>query len=219
MLRKKRGLAAGLAAIILGCAALIPADVFAQNGKRGGGKAEECESFAYDGVAEVYLGQYCSRGSHVESLKDHVQYDVFKVYDEGIVQEWSSLSNPQFICCMPRGGDGGIEKVDVRIKASIIGAYPDAAEKALFDAFDIGFRASKRIVQEVWALGPSDGGANSREFYYRTGTHRHAVRLVHERYSNWDGLLWSETYCVFVELPDVCIETIDGGVNPQTKAP
>lgn len=58
----------------------------------------------YDGNLEIYLGSYIVENNNESKLRDNYrEWDSYKVYNQGITQTWSWLSNPHFMISIARG--------------------------------------------------------------------------------------------------------------------
>lgn len=166
--------------------------------------------FEYNGIDEVLLGQFDIADENDIALMDNYrEYDTFKVYNQGITKTWNWLSNPYFIISIAKGASyQGSRTVSATISGSINGNVPSKAKNPIFQAFGISASGTKTISEEVKFSGPS-GKARTRNFYYKRGTHRHAVKIVQEHRSNWDGLLWTKTYYGSVDVPAILSYSVD----------
>ncbi|MGG0667226.1 hypothetical protein ABE073_01620 [Lederbergia citrisecunda] len=159
----------------------------------------------YDGKTEVLLGylQPINTSADGSSTMDYREYDTWKVYDQGIIQSWSYLSNPYFIKSIARGMVyEKTTEVSATISATYEGSYPSAAKSAINAAFKLSGSGTKKVTEKVTFSGP-DAGYNSRDFYYQHGRHTNQIRIVQEHRSNWDGILWTKTYYGTVGDPKI----------------
>lgn len=165
----------------------------------------------YNGETEVLLGYYIPK-KFVEGeiqVADYREYDLWKVYDQGITKSWSYLSNPYFIKSIARGMTYEKSKeISTTITASYDGAFPKASKSAINSAFKISGSGTKKVVEKVTLSGPGKG-YSSRDFYYKKGRHTHKVKIVQEHKSNWDGLLWKKTHYASVGVPAVKTYSVD----------
>lgn len=136
-------------------------------------------------------------------LRDYREYDTYKVYDQGITKKWNWLSKPYFVISVAKGASYSVSKtVTATISGSISGNYPSGAKSSILNAFGMNASGSKSVSVKITLSGPS-GNASSRDFYYRKGTHRHSVKVVQEHRSNWDGVQWTKTFNVYVDVPAI----------------
>lgn len=192
-----------LAMMMLITTMVVSTSLFAQE-KTNDVNVRQGELFEYNGVDEVYLGKFNSANAELALLRDNYrEYDTYEVYDQGITSKWSWLSNPYFIISIAKGASyQGSRTVTATISGNISGNFPSGAEKSIFDAFGISASGSKTVSETVCSSGPT-GSARTRDFYYQKGTHKHSVKVVQEHRSNWDGLLWTKTYYVSVDVPAI----------------
>lgn len=200
---KQKMFATVLAMMMLMTTMVVPTSVFAQE-KTNDISMRQCELFEYNGVDEVYLGAFDSIDEEQALLRDNYRgYDTYKVYDQGITSKWNWLSNPYFIISVAKGASYESSRtVTATISGNISGNFPSGAKRSIFNAFGISASGSKTISERVYFSGPS-GNARTRDFYYQKGTHKHSVKVVQEHRSNWDGLLWTKTYYVSVNVPAI----------------
>lgn len=159
------------------------------------------DGFMYDGVTEVLLGEYIE--NDIMPIDNYVEYDTYKVYDQGIIKTWSYLSNPYFIRSIARGMTyQKSQTVSATVSASFSGTYPTAAESAMRKAFNLSSSGTKTVTETIQLSGPGKG-YSSRDFYYKKGRHTHKVKIVKERQSNWDGVLSTKTYYAEVGEPAI----------------
>lgn len=197
---KKKIFAVNLAIVILVISVLTPVNIFAQGTES---DIRDCETFNYNGVDEVYLGEFDTLSTETTLLRDYREYDTYKVYDQGITTKWSWLSNPYFIISIAKGASyESSREISATISGSISGDFPSGAKTSIFNAFGISASGSKKVSETVKFSGPS-GNFSTRDFYYQKGTHRHSVKVVQEHRSNWDGILWTKTYYVSVNVPAI----------------
>jgi hypothetical protein len=182
---------------------VVPTSVFAQE-KKNDVNMRQGESFEYNGVDEVYLGAFNSADAEPTLLRgNYREYDTYKVYDQGITSKWNWLSNPYFIISIAKGASYESSRtVTATISGNISGNFPSGAKKSIFNAFGISVSGSKTVSEKVYFSGPT-GSASTRDFYYQKGTHKHSVKVVQEHRSNWDGVLWTKTYYVSVNVPAI----------------
>lgn len=164
----------------------------------------------YDGKHEVLLGYYEPvQNSGKSKPQDYREYDVWYVYDQGITQSWSYLSNPYFIISVARGMEYEESKeVSSTFTASYGTNIPSAAKSSVNEAFELSSSGTKKVTVRVKLSGP-DAGYSSRDFYYKNGRHTHAVRIVQEHRSNWDGKLWTKEYSSTVGVPAIYHYSVD----------
>lgn len=201
MLRKK--MFSKVLVIMLLITIVVPTNVFAQE-RTDDFNIKNRELFSYNGANEVYLGAFNSVDEEQILLRDNYrEFDTYKVYDQGITSKWNWLSNPYFIISIAKGASYERSRtVTATISGKISGNFPSGAKKSIFNAFGISASGSKTISETVRFSGPS-GNARTRDFYYQKGTHKHSVKVVQEHRSNWDGVLWTKTYYVSVNVPAI----------------
>lgn len=201
MLRKK--MFSKVLVIMLLITIVVPTNVFAQE-RTDDVNIKNSELFSYNGANEVYLGAFNSVDEEQILLRDNYrEFDTYKVYDQGITSKWNWLSNPYFIISIAKGASyTGSRIVTATISGKISGNFPSGAKNSIFNAFGISASGSKTISETVHFSGPS-GNARTRDFYYQKGTHKHSVKVVQEHRSNWDGVLWTKTYYVSVNVPAI----------------
>lgn len=201
MLRKK--MFSTVLMIMLLITIVVPTNVFAQD-SMDDVNIKNRELFPYNGSNEVYLGAFNSVDEEQILLRDNYrEFDMYKVYDQGITSKWNWLSNPYFIISIAKGASyKGSRIVTATISGKISGNFPSGAKNSIFNAFGISASGSKTISETVHFSGPS-GNARTRDFYYQKGTHKHSVKVVQEHRSNWDGVLWTKTYYVSVNVPAI----------------
>lgn len=200
---KKKTVAVLLTFSMLITTMIVPTDVFAQE-EINDINLTQCDLYEHVGGNEVYLGGYDSIDSVQTLLRDNYrEYDSFDVYDEGIISKWNWLSRPYFIISIAKGAKKKKSKeVKVTISCSISGNFPSEATNSIFATFGISASGSKTISETVEFYGP-EGNARTRDYYYQEGTHKHLVKVVQEHKSNWDGVLWTKTYYVYVDEPAI----------------
>lgn len=203
MLKKRKKMFATVLAMMLITTMVVPTSVFAQE-KTNDVNVRQGELFEYNGVDEVYLGAFDSADAEPTLLRDNYrEYDTYKVYNQGITQKWNWLSNPYFIISIAKGASYEKSRtVTATISGNISGNFPSGAKKSIFNAFGISASGSKTVYETVYFSGPT-GSARTRDFYYQKGTHKYSVKVVQEHRSNWDGVLWTKTYYVSVDVPDI----------------
>lgn len=201
--KRKRMFATILAMIMLITTMVVPTSVFAQE-KTNDVNMRQGKLFEYNGVYEVYLGAFDSADTKPTLLRDNYrEYDTYKVYDQGITVKWNWLSNPYFIISIAKGASYESSRtVTATISGSISGNFPSGAKKSIFNAFGISASGSKTVSEKVKFSGPT-GNKRTRDFYYQKGTHKHSVKVVQERRSNRDRVLWTKTYYVSVNVPAI----------------
>ncbi|MDU2130969.1 MAG: hypothetical protein E7E74_00035 [Finegoldia magna] len=201
MLRKK--MFSKVLVIMLLITIVVHTNVFAQE-RTDDVNIKNRELFSYNGANEVYLGAFNSVDEEQILLRDNYrEFDTYKVYDQGITSKWNWLSNPYFIISIAKGASYESSRiVTATISGKISGNFPSGAKKSIFNAFGISASGSKTISETVRFSGPS-GNARTRDFYYQKGTHKHSVKVVQEHRSNWDGVLWTKTYYVSVNVPAI----------------
>lgn len=201
--KKKRMFATVLAIMMLITTMVVPTSVFAEE-ETNDVNMRQGELFRYNGVDEVYLGAFKSDDAEPTLLRDNYrEFDTYKVYDQGITSKWNWLSNPYFIISIAKGSSyTGSRTVTTTISGKISGNFPSGAKKSIFNAFGISVSGSKTVSETVHFSGPT-GSARTRDFYYQKGTHKHSVKVVQEHRSNWDGVLWTKTYYVSVNVPAI----------------
>lgn len=140
---------------------------------------------------------------------DYREYNKWYVYDQGITKSWSYLSNPYFVKSIARGMT--YEKT-TEVSATISGTFsseiPSASLPTVKNSFGFNTSGSKKITQKITLSGPGSG-YSSRDFYYKKGRHTHKVKIVQERRSNWDGLLWKKTFYGSVGKPAIKHYSVD----------
>lgn len=168
------------------------------------------DSFEYDGNSETYLGKFKTKNDDNVPLRDNYhEYDTYYVYDQGITQHWNWLSNPYFIISIAKGEQYQKEKkVETSINASIKGSIPSAAKPSIFSTFGIKASGTKIISEKIILSGPTDNHS-SRDFYYKKGTHKHKVKVVRKHSTNWDGVVWTKTYYISVNVPAIKFYSVD----------
>lgn len=167
----------------------------------------------YDGTTEVLLGYYEPiievNPSGAGSLDNYREYDRWYVYDQGITQSWSYLSNPYFIVSIARGM---VYEKSKEVSATISGTFsneiPSASLPAVKSSFGFNTSGSTKITYKITLSGP-DAGYSSRDFYYKEGRHTHRVKIVQEHRSNWDGVLWTKTSYGSVGKPAIQHYSVD----------
>ncbi|MEC1180194.1 hypothetical protein P9B03_16955 [Metasolibacillus meyeri] len=167
----------------------------------------------YDGTTEVLLGYYEPiiemNPDEVSPLDNYREYDRWYVYDQGITQSWSYLSNPYFIVSIARGM---VYEKSTEVSATISGTFsseiPNASLPAVKSSFGFNSSGSKKITHKITLSGP-DAGYSSRDFYYKQGRHTHKVKIVQEHRSNWDGVLWTKTFYGSVGKPAIQHYSVD----------
>lgn len=176
----------------------------------------DCKYVEYDepikmmenGHVTYLLGYYEDNDLSVK--RDYREYDRWYVYDDGIVEHWSWLSNPYFIKSVARGET--YEKsteVTVSISADFDSDIPSKAMSLVKSKFKISASGSKKVTEKITLSGPS-GNYSSRDFYYQKGRHTHEIRVKQKHYSNWDGLLWEKEYGTFeVGVPAIKHYSVD----------
>ncbi|MDY2918574.1 MAG: hypothetical protein SOU08_02915 [Anaerococcus sp.] len=201
--KRKRMFATVLAMMMLITTMVVPTSVFAQE-KTNDVNVRQGELFEYNGVDEVYLGAFDSTDEDPILLRDNYrEYDTYKVYDQGITSKWNWLSNPYFIISIAKGASYESSRtVTATISGNISGNFPSGAKKSIFNAFGMSASGSKTVSEKVYFSGPT-GSARTRDFYYQKGTHKHSVKVVQEHRSDWDGVLWTKTYYVSVNVPAI----------------
>ena len=201
--KRKRMFATVLAMMMLITTMVVPTSVFAQE-KTNDVNVRQGELFEYNGVDEVYLGAFDFADEEPTLLRDNYrEYYTYKVYDQGITSKWNWLSNPYFIISIAKGASYESSRtVTATISGNISGNFPSGAKKSIFNAFGMGASGSKTVSEKVYFSGPT-GSARTRDFYYQKGTHKHSVKVVQEHRSNWDGVLWTKTYYVSVNVPAI----------------
>lgn len=201
--KRKRMFATVLAMIMLITTMVVPTSVFAQE-KTNDVNMRQGKLFEYNGVYEVYLGAFDSADTKPTLLRDNYrEYDIYKVYDQGITVKWNWLSNPYFIISVAKGASYESSRtVTATISGSISGNFPSGAKQSIFNAFGISASGSKTVSEKVKFNGPTDN-KRTRDFYYQKGTHKHSVKVVQEHRSNWDGVLWTKIYYVSVNVPAI----------------
>lgn len=199
---KKKIFNTGFLIIVLIIAMVNTTSVFAKENSKNINMTEY-ESFEYNGVDEVYLGEFKSLDVEQILLRDYREYDTYKVYDQGITRSWNRLSNPFFIISIAKGASYESSRIiTATISGNISGNYPSGAEKSIYNAFGLSASGSKTVSETIRFSGP-EGSARTRDFYYQKGTHEHSVKVVQEHRSNWDGLQWTKTYYVKVDVPAI----------------
>ncbi|MTI71421.1 MAG: hypothetical protein FH751_14340 [Firmicutes bacterium] len=182
-------------------------------------KYQEPVDFLYDGKTVKLLGYYEINNleKEITNSKEYTlygrayyEYDRWYVYDHGIVDTWSWLSKPYFVKSIARGETYTKEEdVQVTIKASVSGDYPSESKSAIISAFDFESDFTKTIKETIELSGP-DEGYNTRDFYYKKGTHKHKISIVQEHYSNWDGFLYDKDHGDFyVQEPAIKSYSVD----------
>jgi|GEM_PF-1780946 len=164
----------------------------------------------YDGVYEVLIGYYIEENlDEIKKLDNYREYDTYLVYDQGITQSWSWLSRPYFIMSVARGMS---YESSIEVSATISGTFssdiPSKALPTVKSSFGFSASGSKKITEKVVLSGPN-AGYSSRDFYYKQGRHTHRVKIVQERRSNWDGVLWTKTYYGSVGKPAIKHYSVD----------
>lgn len=168
----------------------------------------------YDGTTEVLLGYYepIELGTEPDEFKpmdNYREYDTWYVYDQGITKSWSYLSNPYFIKSIARGMT--YEKTTT-VSATISGTFssdiPNASLPTVKSSFGMTSSGSKTVTEKITLSGPG-AGYSSRDFYYQKGRHTHKVKIVQERRSNWDGVLWKKTFYGTVGKPAIKNYSVD----------
>lgn len=167
----------------------------------------------YDGTTEVLLGYYepttVTNPGEIKPMDSYREYDTWLVYDQGITQSWSYLSNPYFIMSIARGMT--YEK-STEVSATISGTFsseiPSASLPSVKSSFGLNSSGSKKVTQKITLSGP-DAGYSSRDFYYKKGRHTHKVKIVQQHRSNWDGVLWTKTFYGNVGKPAIKHYSVD----------
>ena len=78
------------------------------------------------------------------------------------------------------------------------------AKAYVFNSFNIRISGTKSFSEKIVLAGPEPGSkSRSRDYYYCKGAHRHAVKVVQEHKSNWDGVLWTKEYYVDIDVPEI----------------
>lgn len=159
-------------------------------------------SFEYNGTDNVYLGQF---GTDYRNVIDYREYDTYQVYDYGITKQWCWQSRPFFIRSVPKGGiHEETYTVSTTIEAKINGDISSEAKAYAFNSFNIRISGTKSFSEKIVLAGPEPGSkSRSRDYYYCKGAHRHAVKVVQEHKSNWDGVLWTKEYYVDIDVPAI----------------
>ncbi|MGK5512089.1 hypothetical protein [Brevibacillus formosus] len=164
----------------------------------------------YDGKSEVLLGNYEPIEKPGKSkAMDFREYDVWYVYDQGITQSWSWLSNPYFIKSIARGMEyEETVEVSATISASYGGNIPNESKSSVNSSFGLNASGSMKVTARIKLSGP-DAGYTSRDFYYKHGRNTHSVKIVQEHRSNWDGKLWTKEYFSSVGVPAIKHYSLD----------
>lgn len=137
------------------------------------------------------------------------EFDIYKVYNDGIIERWSWLSKDHFIISIARGMEyKDSETITAKIDATYTGTYTKDAKSAINSEFKINASGSKTVSHEVKFSGP-DAPYNSRDFYYNEGRHTYDILVVQEHHSNWDGFLWDKKYRVEVGVPAIKSFSVD----------
>lgn len=160
-------------------------------------------SFEYNENDEIYLDSFQRFDENTILRDNYHEYDIYYVYDQGIIQKWNWLSNPYFIISVPKGATYQYSKtISANISASINGNFPSGAKQSIFSSFGITSSGTKTVYENITISGPTNNH-KSRDFYYQKGTHKHKVKVIREHRSNWDGILWTKTYYVNVNVPAI----------------
>lgn len=167
----------------------------------------------YDGTTEVLLGYYepiiKKNPNEIGPMDSYREYDTWYVYDQGITQSWSYLSNPYFIMSIARGMTyQKSTEVSTTISGSFSSEIPSASLPTVKSTFGLNSSGSKTVKQTITLSGPG-AGYSSRDFYYKKGRHTHKVRIVQEHRSNWDGVLWTKTFYGSVGKPAIQHYSVD----------
>jgi len=94
------------------------------------------------------------------------------------------------------------QEVTATIEASYSGSYPSEAESAINGEFGISASGSKTVRETITFSGPEPPYA-SRDFYYQKGRHTNDITIIQEHRSNWDGVLWTDSFSAEVGVPAI----------------
>lgn len=148
--------------------------------------------FQYDGNRCVVLGYY------EPVVKDYHETTRWYVTDYGITQTWVNLSAPYFLTSVAKGqtlvGEMSKKvKVDAKFGAGIPNDSKSAILSALAGDFSVSYNQEYTKTLTVKLEGPT-GSANSRDFFYKLGYHKHNITVTKEVRSNWDGVISTTPY-------------------------
>ncbi|WP_312280523.1 hypothetical protein [Oscillibacter sp.] len=158
--------------------------------------------FEYDGNRCIVLGYYTPTASQRVAngyvVNDYHETTRWYVSDYGITHKWAVESNPYFVRSVARGETvtASVEKT-VSLSAKYGTGIPSDSKSAVLSALagDFSVTASGSYKHTITiALSGPNGSANSRDFYYKTGYHKHNITVTKEVRSNWDGVISTTEY-------------------------
>jgi hypothetical protein len=134
-------------------------------------------------------------------------YTTYDIYDLGITETWSWLSNPYFIISIAKGATyKESETISATISASYSGSIPSKA--GVNSTFGISSSGTKSFTREITLSGPS-GGFTSRDFYYQKGQHTHSVKTVEKLIKKGGTVISSENHYGEVGVPALRNYSVD----------
>lgn len=166
--------------------------------------ANEYQSFDYNGVDEVYLGQFNALDTDNISLANHREYDTYQMYDQGIVQKWNWKSNPYFIVSVAKGASYQDSMVvTATVRGSVSGNFPSKAKLPIFKAFGMDISGDKSIISKIICPSGPESNKRTRNYYYKKATHKHLIKIVQKHKRIWDGVLWTKTHYAYMNEPAI----------------
>jgi len=193
----RKALKVALSIFIIGLIFLFS---FTLSSKNSFTKISEPINEEYDGKKEVLLGYYILKNnallSNAKFRNNYSEYDVLKVYDQGIIESFANPCNKQYIDSVSKGME---KKQSPKVKATVYAnlnfSYPDGSLPAVKSAFDLNRSGAKTIMHEVAVYPPDDDSPyNIRAFYYYHANHIHQIKIIKEHCSNCDEVISTETF-------------------------
>lgn len=109
---------------------------------------------------------------------------VYTIYDMGITQTWTWLSNPYFVRSVARGESyTESQEVSASVTATFDGTWNTGQKQALAGKWGLSSTYSKKVTKTINFSGPADG-YSSRSFYYKKGLHKHKLKIVEKFYDS-----------------------------------
>lgn len=204
----KKALKIALSVFIIGLIFLFS---FILNSKSSFTKINEPINEEYDGKKEVLLGYYTLRNnallSDAKFGNNHREYDVFKIYDQGIIESFANPCNKQYIDSVSKGmKKKQSPKVKTTVYANLNFSYPNGSLPAIKSVFNLNAKGAKTIIDKVAVYPPDDDSPyNLRAFYYYHANHMHQIKIIKEHCSNCDGIISSDTFYSKIGEPVVKI--------------